>query len=131
MVKIGIVQMKTCENKETNINTARNGINECVKKGAEIVILPEIFNSPYDTKKFREYSEKKNGQTWTFLSNMAKENKIILIGGSIPEIDDDKVYNTCFIFDSEGRQISKHRKMHLFDIDIKGVQFFHTHFFSI
>lgn len=124
MVKIGIVQMKTCENKETNINTAKKGIIECSKKGADIVILPEIFNSPYDTKKFREYSEKNNGQTWTFLSKMAKENKIILIGGSFPENDNNKIYNTSFIFNSEGKQIGMHRKMHLFDIDIKGGQYF-------
>jgi len=124
MVKIGIVQMKTCENKELNIYTAEKGINGCIKKGAEIVILPEIFNSPYDTKKFREYSEEKKGQTWTFLSNMAKKNKIILIGGSIPEKENNKIYNTCFIFDEEGNQISMHRKMHLFDIDIKGGQSF-------
>ena len=124
MVKIGIVQMKTCENKEANIAKAKIGIEEYVKKGAEIVILPEIFNSPYDTKKFHEYSEPKNGKTWTFLSNIAKEYKIILVGGSIPEIDNNKIYNTSFIFDSEGNQISFHRKMHLFDIDIKGGQSF-------
>ena len=116
--------MKTCENKETNIGKAKIGIEECVKKGAEIVILPEIFNAPYDTKKFREYSEPKNGKTWTFLSSIAKENKIILIGGSIPEIENDKIYNTSFIFNPEGKQISFHRKMHLFDIDIKGGQSF-------
>ena len=116
--------MKTCEDKEINITKAKEGIEECVKKGAEIVILPEIFNSPYDTKKFREYSEEKNGKTWTFLSNISKENKIILIGGSIPEKENDKIYNTSFIFDSEGNQISFHRKMHLFDIDIKDGQKF-------
>ena len=124
MVKIGIVQMQTSENKEMNINKAKEGIEEVVKKGAEIVILPEIFNSPYDTKKFREYSEEKNGKTWSFLSSIAKKNKIYLIGGSIPEKENDKVYNTSFIFDSEGNQISRHRKMHLFDIDIKGGQSF-------
>jgi len=123
-VKIGIVQMQTSENKEMNINKAKEGIEEVVKKGAEIVILPEIFNSPYDTKKFREYSEEKNGKTWSFLSSIAKKNKIYLIGGSIPEKENDKVYNTSFIFDSEGNQISRHRKMHLFDIDVKGGQSF-------
>ena len=116
--------MKTCENKELNLIAAKNGIESCIQKGAEIVILPEIFNALYDTKKFREYSEEKNGKTWTFLSNMAKNNKIILIGGSIPEIENDKVYNTSFIFDSEGKQIARHRKMHLIDIDIKGGQSF-------
>ena len=124
MVKIGIVQMKTSENKDLNISTAKEGIEQVVKKGAQIVILPEIFNAPYDTKKFREYSEEKNGKTWTFLSTMAKNNKIYLIGGSIPERENDKIYNTSFIFDSNGNQISRHRKMHLFDIDIKGGQSF-------
>ena len=124
MVKIGIVQMKTSENKDLNISTEKEGIEQVVKKGAQIVILPEIFNSPYDTKKFREYSEEKNGKTWTFLSTMAKNNKIYLIGGSIPERENDKIYNTSFIFDSNGNQISRHRKMHLFDIDIKGGQSF-------
>ena len=116
--------MKTCEDKDTNINIAKKGIEECVKKGAEIIILPEIFNSPYDSKKFREYSEEKKGKTWSFLSNISKQKKIILIGGSIPEYDNDKVYNTSFIFNSEGNEIAKHRKMHLFDIDIKGGQCF-------
>ena len=124
MVKIGIVQMKTCEDKEANLSKAKLGIEECVKKGAEIIILPEIFNSPYDSKKFREYSEEKNGKTWTFLSNLSKENNIILIGGSIPEIENDKIYNTSFIFDTKGNQIARHRKMHLFDIDVKGGQSF-------
>ncbi|MEG2199625.1 MAG: carbon-nitrogen hydrolase family protein, partial [Anaerovorax sp.] len=41
-------------------------------------------------------------------------------GGSIPELDNDKVYNTSFIFDKNGHIIGKHRKMHLFDIDVKG-----------
>ena len=116
--------MKTSENKDLNISTAKEGIEQVVKKGAQIVILPEIFNSPYDTKKFREYSEETNGKTWTFLSTMAKNNKIYLIGGSIPERENDKIYNTSFIFDSDGNQIARHRKMHLFDIDIKGGQSF-------
>ena len=62
MVKIGIVQMKTCENKEINLNTAEKGIIECVIKGAEIVILPKIFNSPYDTKNLRNILKKKTGK---------------------------------------------------------------------
>lgn len=124
MVKIGIVQMKICENKETNLKIAEIGIKKCIDKGGEIIILPELFNSLYEKKKFGEYSESKNGKTYTFLSNIAKENKIILIGGFILENDSEKIYNTCFIFDEEGNLISFYRKMHLFDIEIKNGQYF-------
>ena len=43
----------------------------------------------------------------------------------MPEKDDKgRVYNTCYVFDREGRQIGKHRKAHLFDIAVKGGQCF-------
>ena len=34
------------------------------------------------------------------------------------------IYNTSYVFDRNGHQIGKHRKMHLFDIDVKGGQYF-------
>jgi omega-amidase len=46
--------------------------------------------------------------------------------GSIPEIerDTDHIYNTCTVYNPEGDLIVKHRKVHLFDIDIPGKQKF-------
>ena len=49
---------------------------------------------------------------------------IWLVGGSLPELEGDRVYNTSYVFDPEGRQVAKHRKMHLFDIDVAGGQSF-------
>ena len=36
----------------------------------------------------------------------------------------DRVYNTAYVFDREGKQIGKHRKAHLFDINVEGGQCF-------
>ena len=60
MLKIGLVQMHISSDKILNLNNAEKHIKELSQKGAEIVVLPEIFNSPYDTTKFKEYSEKVN-----------------------------------------------------------------------
>ncbi|KAF9986600.1 hypothetical protein BGZ65_006958, partial [Modicella reniformis] len=48
--------------------------------------------------------------------------KVYLIGGSIPERDlaDNKIYNTCTVYNPEGTIIATHRKVHLFDIDVPG-----------
>ena len=86
--------------------------------------LPEMFNCPYSNNYFREFGEPEEGETVKTLSALAKELGIYLIGGSIPELEAGKVYNTCYCFDREGRMIGKHRKMHLFDIDVKdGIRF--------
>lgn len=120
MFKLALCQMKGSIEKKRNLGRAESMIRESAKAGANVVALPEIFNCPYSNEYFREYAEDENGETVTLLKKLAKELSIYLIGGSIPELCNDKVYNTSFIMDKKGEIIGKHRKMHLFDIDVKG-----------
>lgn len=91
---------------------------------ADLIMLPEMWNGPYEAKRFPDFAEPEGGPSWQFLSALAKERHVYLCGGSIAEREDDRVYNTAYVFDPDGRQIAKHRKMHLFDIDVKGGQRF-------
>jgi omega-amidase len=80
----------------------------------------EIFNCPIEPKKFREHAEPvPDGETSQALSKAAIDNKVYIIGGSIPELD-ELLYNTCAVFSPSGEMIAKHRKIHMFDIDIPG-----------
>jgi omega-amidase len=54
----------------------------------------------------------------------AKESGIYVVAGSMPELEGNHVYNTSYVFDRKGEKIAKHRKMHLFDIDVEGGQYF-------
>ena len=83
-------------------------------------LLPEILNFPYSNYYFREYSEPDTVPTVDFMSDLAAKQGIYLVVGSIPELDGDKVYNTSYSFDRSGNIIGKHRKVHLFDIDVEG-----------
>ena len=47
-----------------------------------------------------------------------------VVGGSLPELSEGRVYNTSYVYDRQGREIAKHRKVHLFDIDVAGGQRF-------
>lgn len=122
--KIAICQMGATANKLENIDKAEKMIREAKENGAEIVVLPEIFNSPYDNKAFPVYAEVFPGETSARMMNVAKELGIYLVAGSIPENDGGKIYNTSYFYNREGKMIARHRKMHLFDIDIKGGQYF-------
>lgn len=61
---------------------------------------------------FPKYAESiPDGETSVALSNAAKENNIYVVGGTIPEIEGDKLYNTCTIWGPDGALIAKHRKV--------------------
>jgi len=83
-----------------------------------------MFKCPYQTDQFPVYAEKEGGHSWQLLSDLAREKAIYLIGGSVPELDNKKIYNTSYIFNDEGILIAKHRKVYLFDIDIEEGQSF-------
>ncbi|ANB15513.1 Nit3p [Sugiyamaella lignohabitans] len=121
-LKIALIQFAAGADKAANLATVKTKVSEAVANGAKLVVLPECFNSPYAVSAFPKYAEKiPEGETTQFLSELAKKSNIFLIGGSIPEIGSDgKIYNTNVSFDTQGTIIAKHRKVHLFDIDVPG-----------
>lgn len=120
--KLGLIQLATGPDKLKNLERAAAKVKEAALNKADIVVLPECFNSPYGTQYFKEYAETLSPaqESYRALSSMAKDNKVILIGGSIPERKGDSLYNTSLSFDSTGALLGVHRKVHLFDIDVPG-----------
>jgi omega-amidase len=123
-MRIAQVQMRVTDNKTENLTAALNHCQSLKQEAIDIICLPEMFNCPYDTTQFPNYAETDNGETWQFLSDLARDNHWYVVGGSIPEISDGRYYNTSYTFNRAGEQIGKHRKMHLFDIDVVGGQRF-------
>ncbi len=113
------------ESNNENLRLAVEKIEEAASKNVDIVVLPEMFSCPYKASNFPVYAQKDGEYNWKVLSETAKKNNIYLVAGSMPERDGDKVYNTSYVFDRSGKQIGKHRKMHLFDCDVPGGVTFH------
>ncbi|XP_003219231.2 omega-amidase NIT2 isoform X1 [Anolis carolinensis] len=118
--RLALIQLQVSAVKTENVSRACGFVRTAAQQGAKLVVLPECFNSPYGTKYFSEYAEKIPGESTQKLSEVAKECGIFLIGGSIPEEENGKLYNTCTVFGPDGTMLAKHRKIHLFDIDVPG-----------
>ena len=119
-----MLQMNVVRNKTENLRHAREMLLRLAGADVDLAVLPEMFCCPYSNLCFRDYSEETGGQAWQMLSATARELGIYLIGGSMPERDGDKIYNTSYVFDRTGAQIARHRKVHLFDVEIDGGQRF-------
>ena len=118
---LSICQMLVVDSKEENLEKAESLIRQAVnEQGAQVVALPEIFNGPYNIEMMKETAEPEGGPTSQMLAGLARDLGVVIIGGSISELAGDKIFNTSYTFDAEGKTIGRHRKMHLFDVDIPG-----------
>ncbi|GLC43809.1 Omega-amidase, chloroplastic [Pleodorina starrii] len=122
-VKVAVCQLHVTADKEENLQTARRAIENAAAQGAKLVVLPEMWNCPYSNDSFPTYAEDIEGGasgSVAMLSAAAAAAGVTLVAGSIPERCGERLYNTCCVFNSRGELLAKHRKVHLFDIDIPG-----------
>ena len=73
-----------------------------------------MFNCPYSNDSFPTYAEDVDSgrsESAEAMRAAARENSVVLVGGSIPETSNGKLYNTCLVFDEHGELLGKHRKV--------------------
>lgn len=134
-LKLACIQLASGADKAANLKHAADQVAKAASGGSKLVVLPECFNSPYGTDYFPQYAEtllpsppsEEQAPSYHALSRIASDNKVYLVGGSIPEFNPStkKYHNTSLIFGPDGRLLATHRKVHLFDIDIPGKISFH------
>lgn len=123
-MKVALLQMPVTADKAENLTVARDYVRRAADGGAQLAVLPEMFCCLYTNEAFRANAEPAGGPVHTAMAGLARETGLWLVAGSMPEADGERIYNTSFVFDPAGRQAAFHRKMHLFDIDVKGGQRF-------
>lgn len=125
-MRVSVVQMNPGADKAANIAAAAALIEAAVAADRpDLVSLPEMWTclGGRREEKFAQAealpprgSNQPGGPAYEFLRTTAREQRIWLHGGSLAEHADDKLYNTTVVFDPDGGEIARYRKIHLFDI---------------
>lgn len=120
-VVLGLVQMGMTSDPQTNLQKAAAMVKEAAEGGAQVVCLPELFTTPY----FPQYelgsaSDRENvphdtvpGAAADALSTMARDNGVVLVGGSIYEKAGERFFNTALVHGRDGSLLGKYRKTHI------------------
>ena len=123
-MKISMLQPKVTNDKQENLAKIERLVKQEKAGEIDFLVLPEMFNCPYETEKFEEYAEEIPGPTTERLSKLASKYETYVVGGSIPERSGEDIYNSSPLFDPEGEIIGVHRKIHLFRVNYPGkIQF--------
>ncbi|HCH70535.1 MAG TPA: amidohydrolase [Colwellia sp.] len=128
MVKISAIQLNSTPNVEQNIQTIANQLAKLTQtsniEGVDhIVVLPEcclFFGVSDQAQLSLAQRSKSHNELQLSLSQLAKQYKVTLIGGTIPIITDggNKFTNTSCAFNSLGELITTYDKIHLFDVNV-------------
>ncbi|MBB4105203.1 nitrilase [Rhizobium borbori] len=119
-MKVSLVQMNSQGNKAENLKIAAELIEKAVREEKpDLVVLPEYFAFLGDSPEAMHESgeEFPGGEIYTLLSGLARKHAITLHAGSIVEKEGNRFYNSTLVFGSDGKQIARYRKIHLFDVD--------------
>lgn len=117
-MRVSIVQLNTKSNKQENLDKVKRFVLQAVEEGAELISLPEYFNYLGEDE-VRNAEDISNGETVSFLSELAKDNGVFIhVGSMLEKYDELKSKNTSLMINPEGEVIGTYEKIHLFDIDI-------------
>lgn len=119
MIKVSAVQMSMSEDKKANVAKAKELVTQAHKNGANIVLLPELFESLYfckdmDKKYFSWASPRENNPLIDEFSLLAKELGVVILV-SYFEKADDKYFNSLVVIDADGKVMDNYRKTHIPD----------------
>ena len=131
-MRVAVIQMSPNESKADNIAQARGLIEALVaEQKLDLIALPEIWTCLGGTRaqKFTQAEilpaphtnaplapGEQGGEAYEFLRGIAMAHNIHVHGGSIGELDGDRLYNTALVFSPAGAELARYRKIHLFDI---------------
>lgn len=84
-------------------------------KNADILVLPELWNTGFFPKeKLSLLADKDASRTKKLLSDTAARYGACIVGGSVAEKKDGRIYNTCYIYNEKGENVASYSKTHLF-----------------
>ncbi len=127
LLPVAAIQLNAAGTKEENIAQAERLVQQAATAGAEVIVLPELFNGYGDLAAVVAEAEAIPGPTSMRMQALAAQCGVWLLAGSICErsspLDSTgtpRGYNTSLLFDPLGTLVATYRKMHLFDVNVPG-----------
>jgi deaminated glutathione amidase len=120
-MRVAVCQMRSGDDVEKNVAEAERLLRDAGEDGADLAVLPELFPYLGPRSGLPEVAERlPGGPISSMLAETARSTGMWVVGGSVPELDEGRVYNTSPLFDPSGELVARYRKIHLFDVDLEG-----------
>ena len=114
-MKISILQMPVAfARPDDNIKTLRRMVAEAMRAEPDVLVLPELWRLGFYPQPIAVHADLDGQQSRTVLAELARTNGVNIVGGTVANRREGKVYNTCYVFDRTGTEVASYDKAHLF-----------------
>ena len=114
-MKISALQLDiTLGDRQANRDKVTLKVAEAMKEKPDVIVLPELWDLGFFPKNALELGDEGGKMAQDFLSQLAKEHQVNIVGGSIVRRETDKIFNTQYVYDRQGNQVATYDKVHLF-----------------
>ena len=119
---VAAVQMTSTENRKKNLAAVERLAKQAKDRGADLIAFPENFTYLRSEGSKIRFSESLDGDLVEWLGQLSRQLGVFLLAGSIPEKirRSSRIHNTSLLFGPRGDLLARYRKIHLFDINIRG-----------
>lgn len=119
MIKVAAIQMQMCEDKKANIDKAESMVRQAAQNGAQVILIPELFEGYYFCKDMDPYyfswAQERHGHPMiAHFSALAKELGVVL-PLSYFEKAGECYFNSLVMIDADGTVMDNYRKTHIPD----------------
>lgn len=118
-VRVALVQMKMAADKGMNLVRAEEFIRKAAAKKAQIVCLPEMFQTEYfcrtEDKRNFDLADTIPGQATERLGRLAKELEVVIVAPLFEKRARGLYHNSLVVIDADGKRLGTYRKMHIPD----------------
>jgi N-carbamoylputrescine amidase len=114
---LALVQMRCAATAAPNLAAALDQIRQAGQRGAQVVVLPELFLSPYfcqqhDIRLF-DLAEPIPSPTTEALAAAAQAANVVVVASLFEKRAPGVYHNTAVVFDADGSTLGLYRKMHI------------------
>jgi N-carbamoylputrescine amidase len=117
--RVALVQMSMTAEPEHNLQRAIDRVHQASAKGAQVVCLPELFQTQYfcqrEDPSLFDLAEAIPGPTTAKLSQLAAQLRVVLVVSLFERRAPGVYHNTAVILDADGKMLGLYRKMHIPD----------------
>ena len=119
-VRVALCQTNSGADVGTNETHVFALIGEAGAAGVDLAALPEVWPCQGSAREVRAAAEPIDGPRVHRLAEAARRHRMWIHGGSVLEVDGDRIYNASVLLDRDGELVATYRKIHLFDADPPG-----------